>query len=216
MTAYWDIFAARGALFASMGNREMAIEVRRELTARQDIDAEPNLIDQSEATIRQRELQMNQAHSDLVKAQIRFISLVNAPELLNNSNNIEILPQVVPDLDYRDLDIDSRVNTAIQRRPEIGDVIEQIKSAQVANHLSLNELLPRLALSLEAGLNGLEGDSQLGDAISNQFDNDVTYQVGVDFEVPLANRRARFNKRRTELVVARLRNSPPTNYVTSA
>ena len=188
-----------------MGNREMAIEVRRELTARQDMDAEPNLIDQSEATIRQRELQMNQAHSDLVKAQIRFISLVNAPELLNNSNNIEILPQVVADLDYRDLDIDSRVNTAIQRRPEIGDVIEQIKSAQVANHLSLNELLPRLALSLEAGLNGLEGDSQLGDAISNQFDNDVTYQVGVDFEVPLANRRARFNQRRTELVVARLR-----------
>ena len=75
----------------------------------------------------------------------------------------------------------------------------------MANHLSLNELLPRLALSLEAGLNGLEGDSQLGDVISNQFDNDVTYQVGVDFEVPLANRRARFNQRRTELVVARLR-----------
>jgi len=124
---------------------------------------------------------------------------------LNNSDNLEILPQIVPDLDRRQLDTESRINTAIQRRPEIGDIIEQIKSAQVSNHLSLNELLPRLSLSLEAGLNGLEGDFQLGDAISNQFDNDVTYQVGVDFEVPLANRRARFNKRRTELVVARLR-----------
>jgi len=149
MTAYWDIYAARGALFAAIENRQMAIEVRRELNARRDIDAEPNLIDQSEATIRQRALQINQAHSDLVKAQIQFISLVNAPELLNNSNNIEILPQVTPDLDHRDLDIASRVNTAIQRRPEIGDIIEQVKSAQVTNHLSLNELLPQLSLSLD-------------------------------------------------------------------
>ena len=198
MTAYWDIFAARGALFASIQNRDLAVEVRRELNARQDIDAEQNLLDQSEATIRQRDLEIIQAHSDLLQAQIQFISLVNAPELLNNSNNIEILPQVAPDLDRRELDVASRINTAIQRRPEIGDIIEQIKSAQVENHLSLNELLPRLSLSLEAGLNGLEGDFQLGDAIENQFDNDVTYQVGVDFEVPLANRRARFNKRRTE------------------
>ena len=205
MTAYWDIFAARGALFASMENRELAIEVRRELNARRDIDAEPNLIDQSEATVRQRDLQIIEAHSNLIKAQIQFVSLVNAPELLDNLNDIEILPQVSPDLDHRELDIASRINTAIQRRPEIGDIIEQIKSAQATNHLSLNDLLPRLALSLETSLNGLEGDSQLGDAIGNQFENDLTYQVGVDFEVPLANRRARFNRRRTELTVARLR-----------
>ena len=204
MTAYWDIFAARGALFASIENRQMAIQVRMELNARRDIDAEPNLLDQSEATIRQRELQINQAHSDLVRAQIQFISLVNAPELLDNSNNIEILPQVTPDLEFRQLDVASRVNTAIQRRPEISDIIEQIRSAQVSDHLSLNELLPQLSLSLEASLNGLEGDRQLGDAIGNQFENDLTYQFGVDFEVPLANRRARFTKRRTELAVARL------------
>jgi len=205
MTAYWDIFTARGALFASMENRQLAVEVLRELNARQDIDAEPNLIAQSEATIRQRELQIIQANADLVQAQIQFISLVNAPELLDNSGNIEILPQVSPDLGRRELDIASRINTAIQRRPEIGDIVEQIKSAQVSNHLSLNELLPRLSLSLEASLNGLEGDNQLGAAIGNQFENDLTYQVGVDFEVPILNRRARFNKRRTELVVARLR-----------
>ena len=205
MTAYWDIFAARGALLASIENRQLAIKVRTELNARKDIDAEANLLAQSEATIRQRELQINQAHSDLVQAQIEFISLVNAPELLDNSNNLEILPQVAPDLNFRELDVASRVNTAIQRRPEIGDIIQQIKSAQVSNHLSLNELLPRLSLSLDASLNGLEGDRQLGAAINNQFDNDLTYQVGADFEVPLANRRARFNKRRTELVVARLR-----------
>ena len=205
MTAYWDIFAARGALLASMENRQLAIEVLEELKARKDIDAEPNLLDQSEATIRQRELQINEANNNLVKAQIRFVSLVNAPELLENLHAIEILPQVSPDLEARGLDIASRVNTAIQRRPEIADIIQQIKSAQVTNHVSLNDLLPRLSLSLEASLNGLEGDRQSAASFGNQFENDVTYQVGASVEVPLANRQARYNRRRTELVVERLR-----------
>ena len=205
MTAYWDIFAARGALLASMENRQLAIKVLEELKARKDIDAEPNLLDQAEATIRQRELQINEANNDLVRAQIRFVSLVNAPELLENLNAIEILPQVSPDLETRGLDIASRVNTAIQRRPEIADIIQQIKSAQVTNHVSLNDLLPRLSLSLEASLNGLEGDRQSAAAFGNQFENDVTYQVGASVEVPLANRQARYNRRRTELVVERLK-----------
>ena len=128
MTAYWDIFAARGALFASMENRQLAIEVLQELQARQDIDAEQNLLDQAEATIRQRELQINEANNDLARAQIRLVSLVNAPELLKNLQAIEIMPQVSPDLEARGLDIASRVNTAIQRRPEVADIIQQIKS----------------------------------------------------------------------------------------
>ena len=205
MTAYWDIFAARGALFASIENRELAAEVLEELKARQDLDAEPNLLDQAEATIRQRELQINEANNNLARAQIRLISLVNAPELLENLHAIEIMPQVIPDLETRGLDTASRINTAIQRRPEIADIIEQIKSAQVTNHVSLNDLLPRLSLSLEASLNGLEGDRQLGTAFGNQFDNDLTYQVGASFEVPLTNRQARYNRRRTELVVERLK-----------
>ena len=205
MTAYWDIFAARGALLASMENQQLAAKVLEELKARKDIDAEPNLLDQAEATIRQRELQINEANNDLVKAQIRFVSLVNAPELLENLHAIEILPQVSPDLETRGLDITSRVNTAIQRRPEIADIIQQIKSAQVTNHVSLNDLLPRLSLSLEASLNGLEGDRQSAASFGNQFENDVTYQVGASVEVPLANRQARYNRRRTELVVGRLK-----------
>ena len=183
----------------------MAAEVLEELKARQDLDAEPNLLDQAEATIRQRELQINEANNNLARAQIRLISLVNAPELLENLHAIEIMPQVIPDLETRGLDTASRINTAIQRRPEIADIIEQIKSAQVTNHVSLNDLLPRLSLSLEASLNGLEGDRQLGTAFGNQFDNDLTYQVGASFEVPLTNRQARHNRRRTELVVERLK-----------
>ncbi len=205
MTAYWDIFAARGALFASMENRQLAAKVLEELKARQDIDAEPNLLDQAEATIRQRELQINEANNDLARAQIRLVSLVNAPELLENLHAIEIMPQVSPALETRVLDTTSRINTAIQRRPEIADIVQQIKSAQVANHVSLNDLLPRLSLSLEASLNGLEGDRRVASAFGNQFENDLTYQVGASVEVPLANRQARYNRRRTELVVERLK-----------
>ena len=54
-------------------------------------------------------------------------------------------------------------------------------------------------------MNGLEGDRQTAAAFGNQFENDITYQVGASVEVPFANRQARYNRRRTELVVERLK-----------
>jgi len=204
MTAYWDIFAARGALLASMENRQLAIQVFEELKSRDEIDAEQNLLSQSLATIGQRELQIINARNDLARAQIQLISLVNAPELLHLSHNLEILPQVQLDLISRNVDVSSRVNTAIQRRPEIGNIVEQIQAGRAENHLTLNELLPRLSLSLESSLNGLDGDRDVGGAFANQFDNRVTYGVGINLEFPLRNRQARYNNRRTELGVARL------------
>ncbi len=205
MTAYWDIFAARGALLAAIESRDLAKEVLRELDARQDIDAEYNLRDQTMATIGQRQLEIINARRDLAQGQVRLIALVNAPELLQNTQNIEFLPQVDAYLDLQSLAIQSRITTAIQRRPEIKDALAQISAAQTTHHLSQNELLPRLSLSLEAGLNGLEGERRLGTAFGNQFENDVTYQAGFNFEVPFANRQARFNRKRTELVISRLK-----------
>ena len=205
MTAYWDIFAARGALLAAIESRDLAKEVLRELDARQDIDAEQNLRDQTMATIGQRQLEIINARRDLAQAQVQLIALVNAPELLQNTQNIEFLPQVDAYLDLQSLEIQSRITTAIQRRPEIKDALAQISAAQTTHHLSQNELLPRLSLSLEAGLNGLEGERRLGTAFGNQFENDVTYQAGFNFEVPFANRQARFNRKRTELVISRLK-----------
>jgi len=202
--AYWDIYAARGALLASRENWTLANQVLQELRARADIDADQNLLDQTQATISQRELEIVDARNDLLQAQIQLVSLVNAPQLLYNVHAIEILPQVQPDLIPRAVDVNSRINTAIQRRPEIEDAISQIRSAQAINHLSLNELLPRLTLSLESGLNGLDENRDFGGAFGNQFDNRVTYQAGVNFEVPIGNRQARFGKRRAELAVARL------------
>ena len=203
MNAYWDIFAARGAVLAAKENRDLATEVLLELESREEIDADENLLAQTRATISLRELQVTDSINQLKRAQIGMVSLVNAPELLANKQRIEILPQVEVNLDPVEIDTDSRINTAVQRRPEIADAISQLRSAQTINHLALNQLLPQLTLALEASLNGLDGDNDFGGAFGNQFDNRVTYGVGFDFEVPIGNRQARFGRRRTQLSVAR-------------
>ena len=203
MNAYWDIFSSRGAVLAATENRDLAIEVLRELESREDIDADENLLAQARATISLRELEITDAINQLKRAQIVLVALVNAPELLANKQRIEILPQVNVNLDPVEIDTDSRINTAVQRRPEIADAISQLRSAQTINHLALNQLLPQLTLALEASLNGLDGDNDFGGAFGNQFDNSVTYGVGFDFEVPIGNRQARFGRKRTQLAVAR-------------
>ena len=203
MNAYWDIFAARGAVLAANENRDLAIEVLRELESREEIDADENLLAQARATISLRELQITDAINQLKRAQISMVALVNAPELLANKQRIEFLPQVAVNLESVEIDTDSRINTAVQRRPEIADAISQLRSAQTINHFSLNQLLPQLTLALEASLNGLDGDNDFGGAFGNQFDNRVTYGVGFDFELPIGNRQARFGRKRTELAVAR-------------
>ena len=203
MNAYWDIFAARGTVLAANENRDLAVEVLRELESREDIDADANLRSQARATISLRELQVTDAVNQMKRAQIRLVALVNAPELLANKQRIEILPQVDVNLDPVVIDTDSRINTAVQRRPEIADAIAQLRAAQTVNHLALNQLLPQLTLALEASLNGLDGDNDFGGAFGNQFDNRVTYGVGFDFEVPIGNRQARFGRKRTQLAVSR-------------
>ena len=203
MNAYWDIFAARGAVLAANENRDLAIEVLRELESREEIDADENLLSQARATISLRELQVTDSINQLKRTQIGMVSLVNSPELLANRQRIEILPQVDLSLDPAEIDIDSRINTAVQRRPEIADAISQLRSAQTISHLALNQLLPQLTLVLDASLNGLDGDNDFGGALGNQFDNRVTYGVGFDFELPIGNRQARFRQKRTQLAVTR-------------
>ncbi len=201
---FWEIYATRGELLVALESRSQGEKVLQELEARANLDASQNLIYQTKAAIQQRQILVNQARNRLHRSQFELISLVNAPELLNNTLQIEILPQFDANLQPTNVDVPTRVSTALHRRPEVEDVVQEIHAAKAQNHFSLNQLMPRLTLSVESSLNGLAGDRGVRESIRDQFSSDPTYELGLNLEVPIHNRVARFTKRQTELRVARL------------
>ena len=202
--AYWNIFTARGALLAAIENAESASAILRDLLARRNIDADPNLVEQARVVALQQKVLADNAYADLTKAQFELVRLVNAPELLLNSAQIEIIP-VMPILPSHDRpDVLSRQNTAIHNRPEVRQVIENIRRAQLEHHFSINQLLPRLAFTAAANFEGLAGDRDTSAAGRDRFDSNASYQVGANFEFPISNRQARHRKTQVELEMTQL------------
>ena len=202
--AYWDIYSARAALISSIENANATQIIFNDLLARKELDADPNLLEQARVAYQQQLAEADTVFGDLAKAQYELVRLVNAPELLANVQRIEIIPT---DIDFGELvppDVASRQNTAIHNRPEVRQVVEEIGEAQLQHHFSINQLLPKLTFNAEAAFEGLSGDRDLEAASRNKFDQDATYELGFNFELPLQNRQARYGKNRAELVLAKL------------
>lgn len=202
--AYWSIFSARAELLAAVKNAADADRILTDLTARSNLDANPNLLEQARFAVEQQNVAADNAYATLAKAQFELVRLINAPELQENYQRIEIIPNADLQPIQSPPDVLSQQNTAIHNRNEVKAVIQDIKRAQLEHQFSLNELLPKLTFSAESGFGGLSGNRDLKAASRNMFDANATYELGFNFELPIENRSARFAKRRAELALARL------------
>lgn len=100
------------------------------------------------------------------------------------------------------VDLRSSVNSALQRRQELSAAVKQIKSACVRMNMSKKETLPLLNVVLETYVAGLEGNSSIGGAFEEQFnEGEPSYGIGLQYEYPIWNRAAtsKLQKRRLEL-----------------
>jgi outer membrane protein TolC len=96
------------------------------------------------------------------------------------------------------LDKGEQIDTALLHRAELSQQALRIDSADVAQRVAKNNLLPELNVIGNVGVQGLGED--FGDAIDDQTDFDnVNYGVGLEFEWPLGNRSARAAYRRAQL-----------------
>lgn len=202
--AFWEIYAARGALVSAVDSVQVANSILIYLLARTSIDADPNLVEQARVVKKQREVLADEAFTELTQAQFSLVRLVNAPELLQNEERIEFIPIIDSGVTSVNPDVASRQNTAIHNRPEIKSVLTDIRRAQMEYHLSINQLLPQLTFNSEANFEGLAGDRDVAAAGRDRFDSDASYQVGFDFEMSIGNRQARFRRKQLELEIQRL------------
>lgn len=99
------------------------------------------------------------------------------------------------------------LQTALEHRPEIEQVVKQVRSAAIRLQRSRKELLPNLDLFFETYIIGLKGDYEYDKSYRSQFDEGrPSYDVGLRFEYPLGNNAAEARERRKHIELRQLLN----------
>ena len=186
---YWELLRARGEVLVRKSLLEEGIEVRRELQARKNIDAEEKLIARTTATIADRRASLTEAYRLLIDSQNQLLRLVNWNVL--DVRRFEVYPTQVAVIDSEVHDLDAELGVAFQHRPEVRAALARIDAASRENRVSRKQLLPRLAFVLESRFFDIE--NQDGEGVS----------AGLNFELPFGNRTLRAQNRRAQLELAR-------------
>lgn len=199
---YWDLYQRRGDYFIQLSLIRWAEETLSLLESRGKIDAEQNSIEQARALLLEARANLENAKASVLISQDELYRLVNAKEI--DSNFVEILTVEPPQKMTDDFQVLAELQEALTSRAEISQKLLEIRTAAIAHHVSLNQLLPRLTLSLESSLNGIDDDRDVFGAFSNMVDVDPSYAAGVNFEIFLGNRAARAQNKQAQLALRRL------------
>jgi len=200
---YWELFFQRSLVLQQGRNLERAHAILRELESRQAIDALRSQIERAKAKVATREAGWLRAQASVRNAEATLRSLVNSPALDANPN-LELTPVDVPRRAHIPISLPFAKQIAFAQRPEIDNLLTQIRAASVRLSVAHNQVLPSLALVVETYVNGLQGDYEIAKSFGDQFSKGApSYSAGLVFEVPIGNRRAKAQTRQRQLELNR-------------
>lgn len=202
LVQYWDLYQKRGDFFIQQSLVMWAQETLQILEMRGPIDAQRNSIEQARALLLEARANLENARAAVLISQDTLYRLVNSPNI--DSSHFEILPLEAPRLDYQHFDLRLELPEALRSRAEIAQKLSEIQAAAISHHVSLNQLLPRLTLSLESSLNNLDENRDFWGAKAGLTDIDPAYQASLNLEFFFANRRARAQNKQAQLALRRL------------
>ncbi len=200
-SAYWQLYFERASLLQKLQLYQEACSILSELEARQAIDATRSQIVRARAAVAARFSELARAEQNIHNAESRVGALVGDPAL-NATQRLELIPLDAPAPSQVTVALDNARRTALERRPEMSEAVNNVRAASVRLGVSENELLPTLDLVAETYVKGLEGQGNIGTALGNQFAvGEPGYSVGLQFELPWRRRGARSvcDRRRLEL-----------------
>lgn len=199
--AYWLLYLERAVLLQKRRHLARAEELQRELEGRAAVDSIESQVIRARSAVARRQAELARSDLSVRNAESRIRALVNAPYLATRGQ-VELIPRQGPAWECEREDVDDAVRVALQNRPEIDQSLRQIRAASVRLDMSRNEMLPALSLVLESYVNGLRGNSAVGDALVRQFNTgSPSYSAGLVFEFPVGNRaaHAKYRQRQREL-----------------
>ena len=199
--AYWNLYLERATLSQQMRLYLSTKEVVQTLSARQAVDTQGTQLILASSALENRRADLIRARTAVTNSETRLRGMINAPEL-GNSDELELIPVEPLPAFFHSTDLQNEIHVALQSRPELRAAVQQVKAGSIRLGVAQHELLPVLNLVTQGFLSGLEGDSDFGEALGDQFSlGRPSYSVGVQYELPVGNRlaRARVCRRQHEL-----------------
>ncbi|HQY88566.1 MAG TPA: TolC family protein, partial [Tepidisphaeraceae bacterium] len=198
--SYWQLVQAQREVEIRQLLLERTLQMIQILAIRQDQDVTREQLSRTNQSLELR-------RSELVAARSRLADVSDDLKRFMNDAQLpiagpELLVPATPASEVQIIfDPHEQIESGLLNRPELGQQLKRVDNAAVAMGVAKNNLLPRLDLSLQGALQGL--DSDFVEATGNVFDKDEEYngtlQLGLQFEIPIGNRAARAIWRRAQL-----------------
>lgn len=202
--AYWGLYVSRATYVQKARTLESNREIIASLEKRGRIDASVPQLRRAEAEVALLEAEVARAVAAIKNSESRLRSLVNDPEL-GDWKSVELIPTDVPMEKMSEIPESEAYIAAAQFRPEVEQSLKQIHSASKRYQMSQHELMPILNGFVETYAAGLQDNSSVGDAWTDQFRSGrPSFALGVESEAPLGNRAANARRTRRQLELRQL------------
>jgi outer membrane protein TolC len=188
--AYWDYSLARQNLDIIENSLSIAQRQLDETQERVRVGSLAEIdLAAAEAEVASRKQNLIDAKSSLDKARLRFLSLLGPDGSNNLTNSIKLKDE--PSISEITLGpVEDHVKTALKFRPDLNQAILLVNRGQLDVARTRNGLLPLMNLFINLGKTGY-ADSFGGSLKELPKSNSYDAQVGLNFEAPFGNRRAK-------------------------
>jgi outer membrane protein TolC len=195
---YWQLVRGVADLKVLQRLVQRGEEVRDQVRARSMVDANAAQIADATARVERRKADVLRAQTQVRLLSDQLKILMNDPDIAPGSELVLLPVDVAVDEPIKFSLVES-LRTAMQNRAEVQQAILSIDDASIRQTVADNQRLPDLSMRLQTRFAGLDNEAPIAieDAAMGNF---VDYLAGLNFEMPLGNRRAeaQFRQRRLE------------------
>ena len=191
--AMWDVAIQEDLLSDTLATAELLFRRRTQDVTRVQIS-------QANASVETRRAGLIRARARVRDLSDELKRRMNDPQL-PITGALLILPANEPLQQPVHFTLEDQIATGLENRLEIGQQQLRIDSTYIAARVAKQNLLPQLNLTGAVGVLGVDQiDGRFDEAFSEQMDFDnVSFAIGLQFEIPIGNRAARAGYRRSRL-----------------
>jgi outer membrane protein TolC len=195
--AYWSLVQARREVKIQQELLKYTLATLERVRARSELDATAVQIKQIEAAAESRRATLIRAEKTILDAQDRLARLLSDAEI-NLTSDLEIVPTTELVTAPVKLDVADKLLTALRHNPALEQARLAVESADIFVRVAWNQTLPRLDLTANTSLQGMNRTAN--SAQENLETGDyASYGFGLTAEYPIGNRAADAELQRQKL-----------------
>ncbi|MCO8122210.1 TolC family protein [Stieleria sp. TO1_6] len=188
IVAYWQLYQLRAQLTQQRALVARSERIEALLSGRQGFDATRIEIAKARQRVARRSDQVIDLDAELMKQQTRLAVLVGSDTLLGAERDLELIPANAPTIPESQWQLRDAVSQALQNRPEVRAATHAMAISALELQVTRAELEPQLNWVFNGYLAQLNGASQVGRSLVQQFEQTPGVSTGLEFELPRGRR----------------------------